>query len=60
MEETKLICGQCNKDIVESGDSYFEINSKHTGIWYQCFDCYCEEQDYINSPDEDQEWDEEE
>jgi len=53
MEETKLICGQCNKDITKSGDSYLEVNSKDTGIWYQCFDCYCEEQDYINSPDED-------
>lgn len=48
MEETKLICGQCNKDIAESQESYLEKNSEHTGTWYQCMDCYCEEYEYIH------------
>ena len=52
MEETTLICGQCNKDIIESGDSYLEVSNQHNGTWFQCFDCYCKEQDYINNIDE--------
>lgn len=45
MEETKLICLQCNKNIAESEESYFIKNSVDGGKWFQCFDCYCEEEE---------------
>lgn len=52
--EEEIICGQCNKDIVEAQEAYLTITDERIGTWYQCFDCYSEEYDYIyNSPDED-------
>ena len=45
MEETKIICGQCNIDIVESESTYIIKASEPDGVWFQCFDCYCAEED---------------
>ncbi len=45
MEETKLICGSCNVNIADTEEAYIEKIDRQNG--------YCEEQDYINSPDED-------
>lgn len=47
MEEVKIICGQCNIDIVESEVSYVIKENHHDGEWFQCFDCYYEEEDYF-------------
>lgn len=55
MEEHKIICGQCNKDIIESESSYIIKENNHDGEWFQCFDCYCEEEDYIYNQYEEEE-----
>tara|TARA_R110000868_G_scaffold45944_2_gene152132 strand:+ start:363 stop:602 length:240 start_codon:yes stop_codon:yes gene_type:complete len=52
MTEEKLICGQCSKDITESQESYLEINNEHTGHWYQCMDCYFEQEEAFYRDDE--------
>ena len=39
-----LICGQCNA-LIE--DAY-----QNHSTWAQCFDCYCEEQEYFYSTDD--------
>ena len=45
MEETKIICGQCNIDIVESESTYIIKTSEPDGVCFQCFDCYCAEEE---------------
>ena len=40
MEQDKTICSQCGELITGSAIGQ--------GDWIQCFDCYCEEYEYIN------------
>ena len=49
----KMICGQCDKDIVETGDHYFIMKDQHDGDWHQCFDCYSrQEEDFYRDAEE--------
>lgn len=48
MEEKKLICGSCNVNIADTEEAYLEKIDHQNGNWFQCFNCYCEEYEYIH------------
>lgn len=52
MQDTKLICGSCNINITESEETYLEKHHEDGSKWFQCFDCYCEEEEHFYNEDE--------